>query len=80
MLVVLSPRAKQLIKAPMPKKRPGRPKLSTKQRGAAQIIGLRLTTELRDRLLKWARAQQDKPGQSEAVRRLLEVALKGAGY
>lgn len=44
------------------------------------MIGVRLGTELGERLARWAKAQHDKPGQSQAVRRLLEIALRSAGY
>lgn len=36
--------------------------------------------ELLSRLANWAKAQSDKPTQPEALRRLLNVALKSKGY
>lgn len=39
------------------------------------MIGVRVSPELRKTIEIWAQHQADKPGLSEAIRRLLEVAL-----
>jgi metal-responsive CopG/Arc/MetJ family transcriptional regulator len=39
------------------------------------VLTLRLPTALRSAVESWARQQNDKPSRSEAIRRLLEVAL-----
>jgi DNA-binding XRE family transcriptional regulator len=41
------------------------------------MFGLRLPPELRSSIETWAREQNDKPSRSEAIRRLVEVALAG---
>jgi hypothetical protein len=45
--------------------------------GDTPLMSLRLPLELRQAVDNWATAQEDKPGRSEAIRRLLERALKG---
>jgi len=42
------------------------------------MIGLRASPELRSAIEAWANEQQDKPRLSEAVRRLVEIALASA--
>jgi len=37
---------------------------------------VRLSSELRQTVDKWAEKQDDKPGRSEAIRRLVEIGLK----
>ena len=39
---------------------------------------LRLTAEQRDQIDEWRRKQPDIPGRTEAIRRLLELALRAA--
>jgi predicted transcriptional regulator len=41
------------------------------------VTAIRLSPDLRHRLDRWAAAQPDSPGRSEAIRRLLEQALGG---
>jgi hypothetical protein len=40
------------------------------------MIGLRMSKESRLAVKKWASSQPDKPNFSEAVRRLIDIALK----
>ena len=37
---------------------------------------MRLSPELKNRVETWAKRQPDKPSRSEALRRLVEMALK----
>jgi len=39
---------------------------------------IRLSPELRDKIDEWRRKQPDIPGRTEAMRRLLEMALTSA--
>ena len=57
------------------KKKPGRPRLSTKGRGAPEILEVRLGDDLRERLDRWRKAQSEKLSRSEAARRLIRAAL-----
>jgi hypothetical protein len=41
---------------------------------------VRVPASLEKRILNWAKAQPDKPGKSEAARRLWEAALTVEGY
>jgi hypothetical protein len=43
--------------------------------GDTPVFSLRLPAETRVALDRWAANQEDKPGRSEAIRRLLEQAL-----
>jgi hypothetical protein len=43
--------------------------------GETPMFSLRLPAETRDAVDKWAAAQEDKPGRSEAIRRLLNRQL-----
>jgi hypothetical protein len=55
------------------RKKRGRPKT-----GIGKAIGLRLYPDLEKALARWIRAQPaPRPSQPEAIRRLLEQALKG---
>jgi hypothetical protein len=64
----------------MPKKRKaGRPP-EVDGAGAGARLGIRLSAEMQKRLTRWRQAQPDKPGISEAVRRLIAQALKTAGF
>jgi hypothetical protein len=40
------------------------------------MFSLRLPLEVRHAVDQWAAAQEDSPGRSEAIRRLLEIAFK----
>ena len=62
------------------KRRPGRPATVGGGRGGETFLGLRVPSDLPGRLDKWSKAQPDKPVRSEAARRLLESALKQAGF
>jgi len=53
----------------IPKKR-GRPAT-----GRDPVLALRLPPTLRAEIERWAKQQKDKPSRSEAIRRLIEVAL-----
>jgi hypothetical protein len=53
------------------RKRPGRPAT-----GQDPVSAIRLSAELRQAVDKWAAQQDDKPGRSEAMRRLIEMGLK----
>ena len=46
--------------------------------GRDSILGLRAPDELRERIDAWAAKQADQPGRSEAIRRLIELALSTA--
>jgi metal-responsive CopG/Arc/MetJ family transcriptional regulator len=39
------------------------------------VTAIRLSPELRAAIDAWAKKQEDKPGRSEAIRRLVEQAL-----
>jgi hypothetical protein len=54
----------------VPKKR-GRPAT-----GKDPVTAIRLSLEMRENVDVWAAKQADKPGRSEAIRRLVEVGLK----
>ena len=55
-----------------PKKKMGRPKT-----GIGPVIGVRLYPEMQADLDAWIAAQPDpKPSKPEAIRRLIEVALR----
>jgi hypothetical protein len=55
----------------VPKKGRGRP-----ASGRDPVTAIRLSSELRETVDKWAEKQDDKPGRSEAIRRLVELGLK----
>jgi hypothetical protein len=48
--------------------------------GPVVIWVVRVPASLEKRVLKWAKTQPDKPGKSEAARRLWETALAAEGY
>jgi hypothetical protein len=52
------------------RKRPGRPAT-----GQDPVTAIRLSKELRETVDKWAASQDDEPGRSEAIRRLVELGL-----
>jgi hypothetical protein len=39
------------------------------------VTAIRLSTELRKTVDQWAKKQEDEPGRSEAIRRLVELGL-----
>ena len=51
-------------------KRPGRPAT-----GRDPVLTVRLPMALRSVIENWAKQQEDKPSRSEAIRRLIEIAL-----
>jgi hypothetical protein len=63
----------RLRKKVIPKKKRGRPAT-----GRDPVTALRLPRELRDQIDTWANGQDDRPGRSEAIRRLVEIALGSA--
>jgi Ribbon-helix-helix protein, copG family len=46
--------------------------------GQDPVTAIRLSPEMRDAIDAWAAKQEDKPPRSEAIRRMIELAL-GAG-
>jgi hypothetical protein len=56
------------------RKRPGRPAT-----GQDPVTAIRLSKELRANVDAWAATQDDEPGRSEAIRRLVEIGLKAKG-
>jgi hypothetical protein len=54
----------------VPKKGRGRPAT-----GRDPVTAIRLSSELRQTVDKWAEKQDDTPGRSEAIRRLVELGL-----
>ena len=55
----------------VPKKRRGRPAT-----GRDPVTAIRLSQDIRSAVDKWAAKQDDAPGRSEAIRRLVELGLK----
>jgi hypothetical protein len=53
------------------RKRPGRPAT-----GQDPVTAIRLSKQLRADVDAWAGKQDDTPGRSEAIRRLVELGLK----
>jgi hypothetical protein len=53
------------------KRRPGRPAT-----GQDPVTALRLSVEMKSKVSDWAKRQPDQPSRSEALRRLVEMALK----
>jgi hypothetical protein len=53
--------------------RPGSGRPAT---GADAVTAIRLSSELRATVDKWAATQEDKPARSVAIRRLIELGLK----
>ena len=52
----------------------GRPK---KKGGSYPVSAVRLPPGIGDAVDKWAVQQEDAPGRSEAIRRLVELGLRG---
>jgi metal-responsive CopG/Arc/MetJ family transcriptional regulator len=44
--------------------------------GKGTLVGVRLQPDLLTPIDAWAAAQDDEPGRSEAIRRLIELGLK----
>jgi hypothetical protein len=40
------------------------------------VTAIRLSAEMRTAVDRWAAQQDDKPGRSEAIRRLVEIGLR----
>ena len=57
--------------AVLPKKKRGRPAT-----GRDPVTAIRLSGDIKKRVDSWAAKQEDKPGRSEAIRRLVELGLK----
>jgi hypothetical protein len=55
-------------------KRPGRPAT-----GQDPVTAIRLSKEMRTAVDTWAAKQDDTPGRSEAIRRLVEIGLRKKG-
>jgi metal-responsive CopG/Arc/MetJ family transcriptional regulator len=55
---------------PVLRKKRGRPAT-----GQDPVLAIRLSSDLRAAVETWAEQQTDKPSRSEAIRRLLELAL-----
>jgi hypothetical protein len=53
------------------RKRPGRPAT-----GQDPVTAIRLSKDMRAAVDAWAAAQDDEPGRSEAIRRLVELGLR----
>jgi hypothetical protein len=69
-----------LMKKAIPKKHGGpRPGSGRPATGNAPTRTLRLTDEFIANVDAWAAAQDDQPGRSEAIRRLVELGLKAKG-
>ena len=60
--------------AVLPKKKRGRPAT-----GRDPVMAIRLSGDIKKRVDSWAAKQEDKPGRSEAIRRLVETALATTG-
>jgi hypothetical protein len=45
--------------------------------GAEAFVGLRIPARLVEGIDAWAAQQDDKPPRSEAIRRMVEIVLKG---
>jgi hypothetical protein len=41
------------------------------------MVGVRMSTELQDEVRKWASKQDDETALAPAIRRLVEIGLKG---
>jgi len=59
------------IKKVLPKRKRGRPAT-----GKDPVSAIRLSLPLRAVIDNWAKQQPDQPSRSEAIRRLIEYALK----
>lgn len=57
----------------LPKKRRGRPAT-----GKDPVTAIRLSADIREAVDAWAAKQKDTPSRSEAIRRLVELGLRGS--
>jgi hypothetical protein len=57
---------------PVAQKKRGRPAT-----GQDPVLTIRLPLNLRSEIETWAKRQKDKPSRSVAIRRLIEMGLKG---
>jgi hypothetical protein len=65
------------MKKAIPKKHGGkRPGSGRKPTGRDPVTAIRLSKEMRSAVDTWATKQDDKPGRSEAIRRLVDAGLK----
>jgi len=64
---------KKTIQKSMGGKRPGAGRPAT---GTDPVRTIRLSNELMSNIDAWAAKQDDEPGRSEAIRRLVELGLK----
>jgi hypothetical protein len=55
---------------PVTQKKRGRPAT-----GQDPVLTIRLSLALRSQIESWAKQQDDKPSRSDAIRRLIEIAL-----
>jgi hypothetical protein len=60
------------------RKRVVRKKRGRPATGQDPVTAIRLSARLRDQIDTWASRQEDQPGRSEAIRRLVEIALGSA--
>jgi hypothetical protein len=67
---------KKAIRKSVGGKRPGAGRPAT---GADPVRTFRFSDEFMARLDEWAAHQPDTPSRSEAIRRLVDIALKGKG-
>lgn len=67
---------KKAIRKAVGGKRPGSGRKPT---GADPARTIRLSDEFIATVEAWAASQEDKPGRSEAIRRLVEIGLKAKG-
>lgn len=61
----------QIVERPEQPKKRGRPAT-----GRGDVVGVRMTTALRTAVDEWAAALPDTPSRPEAIRRLVERALR----
>jgi hypothetical protein len=54
-----------------------RKKVGRPATGADPLMGFRAAPNVRAAIVKWAENQPDKPTLSEAIRRLVEIGLRG---
>jgi hypothetical protein len=53
--------------------------IGLKATGQDPVTAIRLSKEMRAAVDAWAAVQDDEPGRSEAIRRLVELGLKAKG-
>ena len=67
---------KKAVPKTVGRKRPGAGRPAT---GKDPVRTMRLSDEFMNQVDGWAAKQLDKPGRSEAIRRIVEMGLKGKG-